>query len=271
MTQTFHALADEATFTMELLGSGVTQIGKANYAHSGRYFQAFTSLSTGLERIGKLCLMLDYYIKNQGAFPSMNYMKKQIGHDLEVLYHRSRDIVAEYGLRFTFMSDINDPLHRQILKILSDFAKGDRYSNLDFLISQSRSGDPIYEWFKRVDEVLYDRRVSKRKREKVKTNAVLIGRIMGQNSVVQYRGEAGEEITDIQTASFKTGMTNAVAKYRQLYVLHIIRYWVELLYSLQYKAMKVNKNDIPFFSDMFALYFNEDRYFLTRKTFESIR
>jgi hypothetical protein len=54
--EAFKALLKEARFTKEMLGSGATQIRKANYATKGVYFQAFTNLSTGLERIGKLCL-----------------------------------------------------------------------------------------------------------------------------------------------------------------------------------------------------------------------
>lgn len=76
-SKTFNALADEATFTKEMLGSGATQIRKGNYASKGNYFQAFTSLSTGLERIGKLCLMLDYYIDNDGKFPDFHHLKNK--------------------------------------------------------------------------------------------------------------------------------------------------------------------------------------------------
>jgi len=60
LNETFKALLKEAQFTNEMLGSGATQIRNANYASKGVYFQAFTSLSTGLERIGKLCLMLEH-------------------------------------------------------------------------------------------------------------------------------------------------------------------------------------------------------------------
>ena len=51
LNRTFNALCNEASFTKDILGAGATQIRKANYAQKGMYFQAFTSLSTGLERI----------------------------------------------------------------------------------------------------------------------------------------------------------------------------------------------------------------------------
>src|SRR3989338_3106247 len=91
---TFRALVSEAQFTYEILGSGATQIRGANYTTKGMYIQAFTSLSTGLERIGKLCLMLDSYIETKGQFPDFNSLKK-LSHNLLLIYQRSSDIVVK--------------------------------------------------------------------------------------------------------------------------------------------------------------------------------
>ena len=63
-----NAFLNEAHFTREMLGAGATQIRQANYSQKGIYAQAFTSLSTGLERIGKLCYLLDTYIENGASF-----------------------------------------------------------------------------------------------------------------------------------------------------------------------------------------------------------
>jgi hypothetical protein len=52
ISETFEALSKEAHFTREMLGAGATQIRSANYASKGVYFQAFTSLSTGLSALG---------------------------------------------------------------------------------------------------------------------------------------------------------------------------------------------------------------------------
>jgi hypothetical protein len=64
-------------------------------------------------------------------------------------------------------------------------------------------------------------------------------------------------------------MYEAVAPYRQLYVLQIIRYWVELLYSLEDITMKGGSQGIPAFGDIFAPFYNPDRYMRTRKTWHS--
>jgi hypothetical protein len=131
LTATFKALLSEAQFTKELLGSGATQVRQANYATKGIYFQAFTSLSTGLERIGKLCLIVDHYIENNGTFPDLNYLKHHIGHKLRVLYEKSQAVVAKRSIRLRMTNDLSDPVHQAILNVLHNFAQGDRYSNID--------------------------------------------------------------------------------------------------------------------------------------------
>lgn len=102
--ETIKTLIKEAQFTNEMLGEGATQIRRANYAAKGIYFQAFTALSTGLERIGKLCLMIDYYIKSGGNFPYLAYLKNQIGHKIDLIYRKSQLVVRERSLSFQIRS-----------------------------------------------------------------------------------------------------------------------------------------------------------------------
>lgn len=127
INKNFATLLIEAQFTSEILSSGATQIGKVNYAKKGMYFSSFTSLATGLERIGKLCLIVDYYIAHDGSFPDENTLKNNFGHDLEKLYQKSKEIIARNNLKFNFLENLDSQIHQNILSILSRFAKGDRY------------------------------------------------------------------------------------------------------------------------------------------------
>lgn len=269
-TETFKALNKEAQFTKEMLGSGATQIRNANYATKGIYFQAFTSLSTGLERIGKLCLMLDHFIDHSGRFPDFDYMKNKIGHKIGVIYDKSLNVISKRSIAMKFLSNLNDPIHQAMLKILAEFAQGDRYSNIDLIVGSKRQSDPIASWFNAVDVPLYETRVSKKKKETIHGNAAVIAAALVPHVMVRHTSETGGEITDIEDASRRTGMQAAVAPYRQLYVLQIIRYWVELLSSLQYTAMRTGSEDIPFFSEVFAPFYNDDSYIKTRKMWDTI-
>lgn len=269
MNTTFRALLEEATFTKEILASGVTQIRNANYTRKGVYFQSFTSLATGLERIGKLSLILDYYINTSGQFPDLKFVKNNIGHDLQLLYTKSKTVVRANEVNFQFQDNIDGLLHQEILRILSSFAKGDRYSNLDFLVTQNRASDPIFEWYNNVDKVLYEQKVSTKKKNSIEANAKIIDIMLTPISMVRHSSESRNEINTIRDASYNTGMNQAITKYRQLYLLQIIRYWVELLCSLQDRAFRINHEEIPFFSEIFAIFYNEDKFFLSRRTYES--
>lgn len=266
LNPTFVALLNEAQFTNELLGSGATQIRNANYVCKGVYFQAFTNLSTGLERIGKLCLMIDHYIETGGRFPNFNYLKNEIGHKLMLLYERSQETIVRRSISLRFLQRFSDPIHLAVVEVLHNFAEGDRYSNINLLVGSRQTAAPIADWFSKVDLALFNTRVSQRKKETIAHDAASIGKLMNANASVLFVSEDGTEITDLEEAISRTGMYEAVAPYRQLYVLQIVRYWTELLLKLSGEAQKLGKEDIPSFGEIFGAFYNEDSYFRTRKT-----
>ncbi|MFC6520370.1 hypothetical protein ACFQAT_11865 [Undibacterium arcticum] len=169
-----------------------------------------------------------------------------------------------------FLRKLDDPIHQAILRILAEFAQGDRYSNIDLIVGAKRQSDPIASWFTQVDIPLYATRVSRNKKEAIDGNATAIAAMLAPHAMVRHTSETGDEITDVEDASRRTGMQTAVAPFRQLYVLQVIRYWVELLSSLQYTAMQTGSEDIPFFSEVFAPFYNDDSYIRTRKTWDTV-
>lgn len=267
LNSTFTALLKEAQFTKELLGAGATEIRRANYATKGVYFQSFTSLSTGLERIGKLCLMLDHYIETGGRFPDFKYLKNEIGHDLMLLQQQAAGVIARRNLSIDVPST---PIHQAIVRLLSDFAEGDRYSNVNLLIGSNHQSDPIAAWFSQVDLPLFESHVTNKKKQNIADNARAVAHIAGSFMQVLHTSETGSEITNVEEASYRTGMYEAVAPYRQLYVLQIIRFWSELLRDLQYIAQSLGTDDIPYFSELFAAFANDDAYMKTRKTWDTV-
>ncbi len=162
-SQTFHALLKEAQFTKEMLATGATQIRLATYASKGVYFQAFTSLSTGLERAGKLSIMVDYYA-DHGKFPDSKYMRNEIGHKLIDIHQRLIAIVSKRGLSREYLTELSDPIHKAILTVLSNFAVGDRYSNINILVNDPHQSDPMAQWFETVDMPLFESKLSARKK-----------------------------------------------------------------------------------------------------------
>lgn len=274
----FDALNKEAQFTCEMLCAGVTQIRNANYARRGIYFQAFTSLSTGLERIGKLCLILDYIIKNNGNYPDDDYLKKkirhhieeEIRHDIEKIYQEVLELKQEYLFNFDFLQDLNVDIYQTILRILSRFGKGDRYSNINLIVNKRTHDDPIRIWCEQVDLYLFKNSVSLRKKKRIRNNSQIVSQIMEPFTIVRHTGEDENAILSIEDASYRTGVFEAVSPYRQLYTFHIIRFFVEMLDCLEYKIIKEFRFEIPSFSEIFRIFYNGDSYIKRRKTWEMI-
>jgi hypothetical protein len=268
----FNALIKEAQFTCEILCEGVTQIRKANYARKGIYFQAFTSLSTGLERIGKLCLILDY-IKKKGDYPDdyfLKYLKKEIRHDIEKIYQKVLELKQEYRFNFRFMQDLNSDIYQTILRILSRFAKGDRYSNIDLIVNKRTYDDPIKMWYEQVDLYFFENLVPQRKKKRIRDNSQIISQLMEPFTLVRHTGENGKDILSVEDASYRTGIFETVGPYRQLYTFHIIRFFVEMLGCLQSKIIKESRFEIPYFSEVFRVFYNDDSYIKSRKTWKMI-
>ena len=265
--ENFNALSKECAFAYEILASGITQIRKANYAKKGIYYQSFISLSVGLERLSKLCILLDYYISNKGDFPSDKFLRS-LGHNINKLYNKSIDIKEKYNFNFKYLNYLNNEIHINMLKILSDFATRDRYENLNILVDAKQENNPISLWFSLVDLKLFEKHISKRKKEKIAYNAEMIHKLTTSFTSVLHSSEDGNIITDVREGSYRTGIYNSVLPYRQLYLAQIVRYWTELLWELQYKAMEIGKEEIPFFSDMFGCFYNDNSYFRSIRNYE---
>jgi hypothetical protein len=268
LSPTFRALQREALLTKQMLGAGATYIYKANYALHGMYFQAFTSLSVGLERLGKLCVMLDHAIDNGGAFPTDSQMR-DIGHDLVDLYKHSQAIKLKRKLRFGSLQDLSDPVHYSILEILSSFAKGDRYANINLLSGQTKGKDSMAAWARTVDEKLYQDRVSAKKRTMIEEKARQSAS-MNQCTFVFQTAEDGAQILTYEDGVLRALKHEAVAPYRQLLVLQIVRYWVDLLCELEALARTVMPSDVPYFNEILGPLANDDAYIRRRKTWDQL-
>jgi len=268
---TFLAFLNEAQFTKELLAIGVTQLRKANYATKGIYYQSFTCLSTGIERMEKLCLILDYYILNDGILPHENYIRSH-GHKTLILFQKCQEIAKQQQIKFRFSCKLNDDIHQSIIEVLNNFSESSgRYSNINILFAKNtEENDCICQWYNNVDCKIYNQRISLKKKAGIESRATVIGTVMDHFASVCYATEDNAELNNVMEASRRTGIWEAVAPYRQLYMLQIIRYLTELLIELGYKAMKGHSEDIPHFGEIFGLFYNDDTYFRGRKTWDKL-
>ena len=266
MDQFFNALLKEALFTSEMLSAGYEQIGKANFTQKGLYFQAFTSLSTGLERLGKIIFIMDYIITNNGNLPNEEYMKKELGHDLKVIYLKIKDIQIKYNFKLNGLQNLEEKYCKKILNILSRFGKGDRYSNIDLLINKRNYIDPINSWFNEIDMGLFNDKIKKSKKERIKNESKFLNIIMSEISMVVHTREDENKIDTIYEHNFQSQVYYSIEKYRRICVYQISRFFVEILFGLQNYIQQNNLFNIPHFNETFSIYFWDEKYISRRKT-----
>lgn len=262
---TWQALLSESAFTQEMLAAGATYVRQANYASKGKYFQAFTSLSTGLERIGKICLWLDSYAKH-GRVPSDDF-KKGLGHDLVKITERARDAIEDRGMTARWA---DQPIHNAALRILSDFARGDRYQNLNVLLQTAQSQDPIARWSRDVDEEIWINRLPAARRSRVEMEAMRTHSILNASASVNHLDDQGRLLTNVYEGALASGKWEAVSPTRQLVVLQIIRQWADTINLLQDPAQAVPGSEVPFLSEFFGAFRNDDGYFKSRKRWDNL-
>jgi hypothetical protein len=152
--------------------------------------------------------------------------------------------------------------------VLSGFAQGDRYANISCLVRNSDSEHPMGVWCDTVDQYIYDHYIKKPTKIRIQRNARLAANTMGGFADVYHYLETSELIQNVMGASLMTGLQKAVAPYRGLYTLQIIRFWTEIIVALQYKAMKQGQSDMPYFSEVFMSFLTGNDYLKSKQKWD---
>lgn len=258
----FIALNREASLAQELVCTGVLALKKANAAETGLYFKAFFNLSNGMERMGKLILILDYMLENNGSFPSDKELRA-IGHDLSTLFECARKTRKKHAFS-NFAVFPNDQTSKAVIECLADFAKGSRYYNLDF-VTQSKAlgksaGDPITMWRARVGAPILEQHYSEKRRAKDKALAQEQGSALDQFSYTLHTSETGSLITSQVDRLILAAETKVIQRWAPFYCLRLIRFLAKVIMDLHNECFSRGIANIPWMSEHFGKFYNEDDY-----------
>lgn len=274
MNETWQALAREAGLAAEHLAIGVSALGNANYAQHAYYGQAFFALSIGFERAAKLALVVDHAIEHNGTFPSHGVLRAY-GHNLKVLLEQADEIAKRRGLSGSNDRMPSTTIHTGIVEVLSDFATNiTRYYNLDLVTGDPRTtdrNDPVQAWFESVIIPVLAAHYTTAQQKKHQYNTQLIDQLLGSHSMVIHHSETGDLLDTIYDASFQTGITNFAKPYTRMYVMQIARFLARLLSELCHAALRSRMDTVPYLSEFFAIFNNDDKYFKQRKTWSIYR
>lgn len=265
MNETWLAIHREASLAAEHLASGATLLGKANYAQQAYYYQAFFALSVGLERSAKLALAVDHRLR-EGEFPTESELRKY-GHKLDQLLLGMDALALDRGVSGDWAVRPHAPINDAIVSVLSDFADNvTRYYNLQLITGSSRiaAADPLRSWHDQVFIPTANLHYSAKRRERDEARAAGVAAVIGDVTSVHFFNETGDVLTDVAAASSLTGITKAVQPYVRMYVLQLARFIYVVMSDLGHSAMSQGCADIPYLSDYFAIFYNDDRLFRSR-------
>lgn len=259
------AVQRESQLAAELIGHGITMLGRANHAQTGSYALAFFGLSAGMERMGKLIFLADHAIQNAGAFPKKNDFE-HFGHKIKKLLAKCESISSGMDLSQNYMQRPNRPIHQDIVKVLDLYATGRRYHNLNYIGGEKDKLDPIGMWWEKVGKPICELHYPKKQREKDLREAAILENVLGCNTKVIHSAESGEAIGDVQTFYARGGGTEVVQRWGRLYTLQIVRWLAAIIYQLSHLGADKKGID-PLFGmhEPFENFLMDDGYLRRRK------
>lgn len=260
------ALTREAGIASQSLSAGLTALRKANYAANGLYSHAFFSLSIGFERLLKLIYLIDFAVLN-GRFPMDSELRSRFGHDIAKLYTYAVGVHERLPKQEGRFPLSRGGIEDLVINFLGKFALSARYYNLNFLTgTAAKQTDPIAEWYQDIGANILAAHYSARRRERVERNASIIDQMLGSFSTVHHTAEDGSPLTDVRSASLRTGENAIVQKYGTFYCTKIARFLYMILYDLNHEAHKA-RFPLPYLYEFFFPFMNDDKYLLSRTTF----
>lgn len=225
-------LANEASLTASLLGNGLNALRKANLYNKGLYYQAFFSLSIGVERLLKIIVITQYRVDHDGSFPT-DINPRKFGHDLIIL--------CEYtGIQFE-----SNSIHLKIIDFLNVFAKKSRYYNIDSMMNLNiKYDDPLSDWYSISQEIYH---LSGKKT--IVQNKQVLANMIDSFSSINFHGLQGSEITNAMGLLEEIESRDIIQSYSVQFVFEIITKLVDKV-----RHLEAQKYMMPVLSEFFSLY-----------------
>ena len=271
MTKIFNLINSECQFIQEMINMGMTQIRKANFQKKGLYYESFTCLTVGLERLLKLIIILDNY-NDSNTFYTQEQLKR-LGHKINNLYSKCVNIGNKYGVDKKYSE--NDNIYNSIIDILSEFADNggnNRYYNLNYISEVNTNGfilpkDTMCKWYENIDEYIYNNKISIKKKQEIETRSNLFGHVLNKGALIRFNLENSILINDGISFCLNINRQLACQKYRVLFLAQIVRYLSNILNELCDAFWRKSDDDIPYFYDYFRVYRCDDNFLKNKRNF----
>jgi len=248
----------EAALSSDAIGYGLTALRSYSFADKGRFFSGMFMLSIGLERILKLILVFDEGYRS-GALPTDDALRTA-GHDITSLLAHAKTINASRGLGVQ-IERVEDPLCRDLVALVSAFARRARYHNLNVLSGAARDEDeePLAAWDRVIGAELVRRH---HRRSKDADETLELARAVDRHggAVVLHSAEDGAPIRTMETLAEAEAHIGTKQKYATWYALCVVEFCADLL-----KALDEQVQPPTYVSEHFRYFHTLDRQSALRR------
>lgn len=268
------ALHRESLLVSQIIGSGVTALGRASYGDRfGEYYTAFFGLSIGTERLAKLILVADYAMNNGGSLPSQRVVRGH-GHDIKSMIEEIEAAAKGRGIKELYSTQ-GSKICAAIVECLDAFASASkgRYANFEAIGNPAfnPADEPVEKWWTEVVEPILDLHYrGTRAEQDVINRSAMIDLLMGRSAIVRYADETGKSISDISSAVKRSEKAAWAQKYGRFYTLCVARRLAYIFCEVTNAAVRdKNIHNLRGHGDIFLPYIVEDDYMKRRKTWPS--
>jgi hypothetical protein len=257
----FELLRREALLVDSCLAFGLTQLAKsASKEYAGYILTGLMGTAQGVERLLKLAHVVMHFEDHQ-TFPSGREIKN-FGHKIDDLLNDCRRSKRGSVLDW---SEIDNPISKRFILILTEYGKDKRYSNFDCLHKATMSGSPLADWLNLLAVASNDVHVGRQLRRAEVQMQMLAklfeGRVVGDHSDLQ-----GQLISYEQVLMERQLMRIATPEVLASLILGL-QPVLRILDEAGHVCRQRNGGNmcVPFFSEVFAHLVDQSRTELRRR------
>jgi len=258
----YQLLVQEGHLTMSSLLGGLNSLRRANIddAHRGLFYSGLFELATGFERLMKIVVLLEYKIENQLKNPTNNQLKS-FGHNICELYTICEKLASKYQLS----NDMKlNEAQNEMLIVLSDFAKGSRYYNLDELTSKNKNKDPVGQWLSVIEYHIWGLRSDIR--QKLQDDALKFGDVNNWQQNLNGEWISGCDFYYLFQATEKASYHVNWSIISLLYPFyHLLQTQVFRLHKMQDALPEKIPDEVPFMYEFFPFFLTSKSKVLRKK------
>ena len=230
----------EANLSSHIAGSGITALRRADHENNrGEFYRAFFEIATGLERIGKLVLLANYVIENQGLFPDEKYFRK-FKHNIRKIVNEVTKISKNKSLNLPYEYP-SSKIEELIIDNMNAFADANRGRYVNFAIMKNtdeRQHDPVGKWWREVGEEILEKHYYNKSLQLRVENYAQYTKQKYSNAFLFTTtiDENGDPISDLENAIIHGKKVKIVQRWSQFHTLTVIRWLACVLHEISRKT-----------------------------------